>query len=158
MLIESAIIGAILGAVSHAVVVPKMVSLLETHYGTNKSISQFILAADSLDDVFVIVLFTTFVGMAQGGSVSAINFINIPISIVFGIALGAVIGWLLGAFFEIAYAHKHLIRNSTNYLLEEGKSTAFKLAEKLGASIRTIIEIGRCYIDLSNEIYNQREE
>lgn len=123
--IEAAIMGAVLGAVSPAVVVPKMVSLMETRYGTDKSIPQMILAAASLDDVFVIVLFSTFIGMAQGGSISAMDFANIPISIVSGIALGAVIGWLLGVFFETAYAHKHLIRNSMKVILVLG--TAFLL-------------------------------
>lgn len=124
-LIEAAIMGAVLGAVSPAVVVPKMVYLMESHYGTNKSIPQLILAGASLDDVFVIVLFTTFVSMAQGGSVSAMDFANIPVSIVLGIALGAVIGWLLGVFFETAYAHKHHIRNSTKVIIVLG--TAFLL-------------------------------
>lgn len=77
-LIEAAIMGAVLGAVSPAVVVPKMVNLMETLYGTNKSIPQLILAGASLDDVFVIVLFSTFVSIAQGGSASVMDFINIP--------------------------------------------------------------------------------
>lgn len=126
-LIEALVMGAVLGAVSPAVVVPKMVSLMETHYGTDKSIPQLILAASSLDDVFVIVLFSTFIGIAQGGSVSAMDFANIPISIILGIALGAVIGWMLGIFFETAYAHKHLVRNSTKVIIVLG--TAFLLIE-----------------------------
>ena len=121
-LIEAAIMGAVLGAVSPAVVIPKMVNLMETHYGTDKSIPQLILAGASLDDVFVIVLFSTFVGMAQGGSVSAMDFVNIPISIVLGVALGAALGWLLGVFFEKAYTHKHLIRNSTKVIIVLGLS------------------------------------
>ena len=120
--IEAAIMGAVLGAVSPAVVVPKMVSLMETRYGTDKSIPQMILAAASLDDVFVIVLFSTFVGVAQGGSASVMDFVNIPISIVSGIALGAVVGWLLGVFFETSYVHKHLIRNSTKVIIVLGVS------------------------------------
>lgn len=119
-LIEAAVMGAVLGAVSPAVVVPKMVSLMETHYGTEKSIPQLILAAASLDDVFVIVLFSAFVGIAQGGSASAMDFANIPISIVLGIALGAVVGWLLGMFFETAYAHRSLIRNSMKVIIVLG--------------------------------------
>lgn len=119
-LMEAAIMGAVLGAVSPAVVVPKMVSLMETRYGTDKSIPQMILAAASLDDVFVIVLFSTFIGMAQGSTVSAMDFANIPISIVLGIALGALVGWLLGMFFETAYAHKHPIRNSMKVIIVLG--------------------------------------
>lgn len=121
-LLDAAIMGAVLGAVSPAVVVPKMVSLMETRYGTRKSIPQMILAAASLDDVFVIVLFSTFVGMAQGGSASAMDFAEIPVSIVLGIALGGILGFLLGAFFETAYAHKHLIRNSTKVIVLLGAS------------------------------------
>ncbi len=120
--IEATIMGAVLGAVSPAVVVPKMVNLMETHYGTDKSIPQLILAGASLDDVFVIVLFSTFVSIAQGGSASVMDFINIPLSIVLGIALGAVIGWLLGVFFETSYAHKHLIRNSMKVIIVLGVS------------------------------------
>ena len=119
---EAAIIGAVLGAVSPAVVVPKMVSLMENRYGTNKSIPQLILAAASLDDVFVIVLFTAFLSMAQGGRISVMAFANIPLSIVLGIALGALVGWLLGLFFEAAYARKHMIRNSTKMIIVLGIS------------------------------------
>ena len=63
---EAAVMGAVLGAVSPAVVVPRMVQLMETKYGTAKSIPQLIMAGASCDDIFVIVLFTTFVSMAQG--------------------------------------------------------------------------------------------
>lgn len=92
--IEAAIIGAVLGAVSPAVVVPRMVSLMEEGYGTDKGIPQLILAGASLDDVFVIVLFTAFVGIAQGGTVSALDFAQIPVSIVLGVLVGAAVGWV----------------------------------------------------------------
>ena len=121
-LIEAAIIGAVLGAVSPAVVVPKMVNLMETKYGTNKCIPQLILAGASLDDVFVIVLFTTFVSMAQGGSASVMDFAGIPISIVLGILLGAVTGFFLAIFFEKAYIKKNKIRNSTKVIIILGLS------------------------------------
>ena len=85
--------GAVLGAVSPAVVVPKMVQLMEGGYGTGKSIPQMILAGASCDDIFVIVLFTTFLSMAQGGNVHMGDFLNIPVSIVLGIALGVGV-WL----------------------------------------------------------------
>lgn len=119
-LLEAAIMGAVLGAVSPAVVVPKMVSLMETRYGTDKSIPQMILAAASLDDVFVIVLFSTFISMAQGGSVSAMDFASIPISIVLGIVLGALVGWVLGLFFEAAYTRKRPIRGTMKVLIVLG--------------------------------------
>ena len=120
--IEAAIIGAVLGAVSPAVVVPKMVNLMETNYGTDKSIPQLIIAGSSLDDVFVIVLFSTFIGMAQGSSASFIDFVNIPISIILGVILGAITGLFLVKFFETNYAHKHLVRNSMKVIIILGFS------------------------------------
>ena len=110
--IEAAVMGAVLGAVSPAVVVPRMVQLMERKYGTEKSIPQMVLAGASCDDIYVIVLFTTFVGMAQGGHVNVMDFVNIPVSIVLGVLLGAVVGYGLSLFFETAYAHKHCVRNS----------------------------------------------
>ena len=90
--IEAAVMGAVLSAVSPAVVVPRMVKLIEDKWGTKKSIPQMILAGASCDDIFVIVLFSTFVTMAQGGSAKVTDFLNIPISIVLGVLLGAVVG------------------------------------------------------------------
>ena len=124
-LIDAAIMGAVLGAVSPAVVVPRMVQLMETKYGTKKGIPQLILAGASLDDVFVIVLFSTFIGMAQGNSLNIMEFVNIPISIVLGILIGAAVGLFLSAFFEIKYAHRHYVRNSTKVIIVLG--TAFLL-------------------------------
>lgn len=118
--VEAAVMGTVLGAVSPAVVVPRMVQLMETQYGTKKSIPQMILAGASCDDIFVIVLFSTFSSMAQGGSVQVMDFVNIPISIVLGVALGAVAGYLLGGFFETAYAHKHYVRNSMKVIVVLG--------------------------------------
>lgn len=106
--IEAAVMGAVLGAVSPAIVVPRMVQLMEQKYGTEKSIPQLILAGASCDDIFVIVLFTTFANMAQGGHANAMDFINIPFSIVLGVLLGALAGYALALFFETAYAHKKL--------------------------------------------------
>ncbi|MCH5288786.1 MAG: cation:proton antiporter [Treponema sp.] len=123
--LEAAIIGAVLGAVSPAVVVPKMVFLIENRYGTNKNIPQLILAGASLDDVFVIVLFSTFVSMAQGNSAAVMDFFAIPISIILGIVLGSVAGWLLALFFETAYTHAHCVRNSLKVIIVLG--TAFLL-------------------------------
>ena len=87
--------GAVVAAVSPAVVVPKMIKLIDEGYGTKKSIPQLILAGASVDDVYVIVLFSTFTGLAKGDRVSAMSFINIPVSVVLGIALGIASGWLL---------------------------------------------------------------
>lgn len=120
--IEAAVIGAVLGAVSPAVVIPRMVMLMEEKYGTKKAIPQMIMAGASCDDIFVIVLFTTFLSMAQGGSADIINFVNIPVSIVLGILLGAVTGYGLYLFFETSYAHKHCVRNSTKVIIVLGFS------------------------------------
>ncbi|MBA5729821.1 cation:proton antiporter [Aerococcaceae bacterium INB8] len=94
-LIQSLLIGAILAAVSPAVVVPRMVDLIQTHRGTKKQVPQMILAGASLDDVFVLVLFSAFLTIALGGSVSAWTFMQVPISIISGILGGAVLGYLL---------------------------------------------------------------
>ena len=120
--IEAAVMGAVLAAVSPAVVVPRMVKLIETGYGTKKSIPQMILAGASCDDIFVIVLFSTFSGMAQGGSAKLMDFANIPVSIVSGILLGAAAGWLLSLFFETAYAKEHYVRNSMKVIIVLGVS------------------------------------
>ena len=92
--------GAVVAAVSPAVVVPKMIKLIDEGYGTKKSIPQLILAGASVDDVYVIVLFSTFTGLAKGDCVSAMSFINIPVSVVLGIALGIASGWLLAVYFK----------------------------------------------------------
>lgn len=120
--IAAAVMGAVLGAVSPAVVVPRMVQLMDAKYGTDKSIPQLILAGASCDDIFVIVLFSTFLGMAQGGHANLMDFINIPVSIVLGIALGAITGYLLSLFFETAYAHNHCVRNSIKVIVVLGVS------------------------------------
>lgn len=120
--IEAAVMGAVLGAVSPAVVVPRMVQLMDSKYGTDKSIPQLILAGASCDDIFVIVLFSTFLGMAQGGHANLMDFINIPVSIVLGIALGAITGYLLSLFFETAYTHNHCVRNSMKVIVVLGVS------------------------------------
>ena len=120
--VEAAVMGAVLAAVSPAVVVPRMVSLMEKKYGTDKAIPQMILAGASCDDIFVIVLFTTFLGMAQGGSADMMDFVNIPVSIVLGILLGAVVGYGLYLFFETAYAREHCVRNSMKVIIVLGFS------------------------------------
>lgn len=117
---EAAVMGAVLGAVSPAVVVPRMVQFIENKYGTNKAIPQMIMASASCDDIFVIVLFTTFLSMAQGGNAQITDFLNVPVSIILGIALGAIVGYLLAGFFETAYAHKHCIRNSMKVIIVLG--------------------------------------
>lgn len=123
--IEAAVMGAVLSAVSPAVVVPRMVKFIEDKVGTEKSIPQMILAGASCDDIFVIVLFSTFVTMAQGGSAKATDFLNIPISIALGVLLGAAVGLLIFFLFEKSYQLEHKIRNSTKVIIMLG--TAFML-------------------------------
>ncbi len=98
--IEAALLGTVIAAVSPAVVVPRMVRLMDEKYGTKEGIPQMILAGASVDDVFVIVLFYTFLSVMQGEGVSVVRFINIPVSIVLGIAIGIVVGIVLGFIFE----------------------------------------------------------
>lgn len=99
-MLEAAIIGSVVGAVSPAVIVPKMIKLIEDGYGKEQGIPQLILAGASVDDVFVIVLFTAFMGLAQGQQISVMSFVNIPISICLGIAIGFLCGMILSKFFE----------------------------------------------------------
>lgn len=127
--VEAAVMGAVLGAVSPAVVVPRMVQLMEKKCGTEKGIPQMIMAGASCDDIFVIVLFTTFLGMAQGGSANVMDFVNIPVSIVLGILLGALVGYGLYRFFETAYAHRHYVRNSMKVIVILAVSFALVAAE-----------------------------
>lgn len=110
--LEAAIMGAVLAAVSPAVVVPRMVKLMDNGYGTAKGIPQLILAGASVDDVYVIVLFSTFMGMMQGKGASIINFVNIPVSIILGMGVGILAGYLLAMYFE-----KIHIRDTVKVLL-----------------------------------------
>lgn len=96
---EAALLGAVIGAVSPAVIVPKMIRLIEEGYGTEKGIPQLILAGASADDVYVIVLFSTFTSLVQGGNVSVLRFVNIPISVVLGILAGLLCGAFLAVMF-----------------------------------------------------------
>lgn len=111
-LLEAAILGAVLAAVSPAVVVPRMVKLMDEGYGVDKGIPQLILAGASVDDVYVIVLFTTFLGMIQGQGIFVMSFVNIPVSIVLGIAIGLATGYILSLYFE-----KIHIRDTTKVLI-----------------------------------------
>lgn len=99
-ILDSAILGSVIAAVSPAVIVPKMLKLMEEHYGTTKSIPQLILAGASVDDVFVIVLFSAFTGLAKGNQISITSFLTIPVSILTGIGIGILIGCVLAKYFE----------------------------------------------------------
>lgn len=99
--LDAAILGAVIGAVSPAVIVPRMIKLIDEGYGNKNAIPQMILAGASVDDVFVIVLFTTFTSLAQGNGVSVMSFVNIPISIVVGIAVGLASGFIVYKLFMV---------------------------------------------------------
>ena len=117
---EAAVMGAVLAAVSPAVVVPRMVKLMEEGYGVKEGIPQLILAGASVDDVYVIVLFSTFTGMLQGEGASVIKFINIPVSIILGIIIGLTLGVLLAVYFQKIHIRdtvKVLVILSISFLL-----------------------------------------
>ena len=115
--IDALLMGAVLSAVSPAVVVPRMSMLMDEGYGTDKAIPQMIMAGASMDDIFVIVLFTSFLGMAMGHGVDLSQFAKIPISIVLGIAIGAIFGLVASFVFEKSFSKKHLIRNSMKVII-----------------------------------------
>ena len=119
-ILDALIMSTVVAAVSPAVIVPKMLKLIETGYGKDKSIPQMIMAGASVDDVFVIVLFTSFTGLAQGESFSPISLIQVPISIILGIGLGILIGIILGFFFKKVHMRdsiKVIIILSISFLL-----------------------------------------
>ena len=127
--VEAAVMGAVLGAVSPEVVIPRMVQLMESGYGTKQGIPQLIMAGASCDDIFVIVLFSTFVGMAQGGRANPADFAAIPVSIVLGALLGAAVGCAMGLVFERAYRQGTCVRNSMKVILILGLSFLLMAAE-----------------------------
>lgn len=100
---EAAIIGAVVGAVSPAVIVPKMLKLSEEGYGTDKGIPQLIMAGASVDDVFVIVMFYAFAALEQTGTVSIVSFAKIPVSIALGIGTGLILGFIMGKIFAVLH-------------------------------------------------------
>ena len=124
-ILDSAIMGSVIAAVSPAVVVPRMIKIMEEGYGKSKSIPQLILAGASVDDVFVIVVFTMLTAFASTGKISAVSFLQIPISIILGVLLGIVVGFLLVLFFNkihIRDSVKVLIILSISFLLLEAQS------------------------------------
>lgn len=129
--VDAMVMGAVLGAVSPAVVVPRMVSLIENKYGTEKGIPQMILAGASCDDIFVIVLFTTFLNMAKGGSADIMDFVNVPVSIVLGVIAGTVAGFILGKLFEYLFSKGKHIRNSMKIIIIMGSAFALMTLETI---------------------------
>lgn len=127
--LEAAVMGSVVAAVSPAVIVPKMIKLMEEGYGVSKGIPQIILAGASVDDVFVIVLFSAFTSLAQGKEISVISFVNIPVSILLGAVIGMVLGYALASYFQRVWvrdAVKLLVFLSVSFLLtaaEDGLHT-----------------------------------
>lgn len=120
--LEAAIIGSVIAAVSPAVIVPRMIRLMDEGYGKERGIPQLILAGASVDDVFVIVVFTAFLSLASTGTVSAGSFLQIPVSIITGICIGAATGGILTGFFKKFHMRdsvKILIILSFSFLLLE---------------------------------------
>ncbi|MFR7353931.1 cation:proton antiporter [Anaerococcus obesiensis] len=115
--VDALLMGSVLAAVSPAVVVPRMVKLIEEKRGVEKSIPQMILAGASCDDIFVLVLFSSFLSMAKGEDVSLFSLVNVPISIILGIIVGAIIGYILYIIFEFFYKKGDMIRNSTKLII-----------------------------------------
>ena len=120
--LEAAIIGAVIAAVSPAVIVPRMINLIENGIGKENSIPQLIMAGASVDDIFVIVLFTAFTGLAAGGEITVNSFTQIPISIIVGILVGVLVGILFIMFFKKVHIRdsvKVVIILSVSFLLIE---------------------------------------
>ncbi|MFR2716248.1 MAG: cation:proton antiporter [Anaerococcus obesiensis] len=115
--VDALLMGSVLAAVSPAVVVPRMVKLIEEKRGVEKSIPQMILAGASCDDIFVLVLFSSFLSMAKGEDVSLVSLVNVPISIILGIIVGTIIGYILYIVFEFFYKKGDMIKNSTKLII-----------------------------------------
>jgi len=111
-ILDAAILAAVVASASPAVIVPRMLKLMKTGYGTNKNIPQLILAGDSVDDVFNIVVFTSLIGLTDGEKISAVKFAQIPVSILLGIIAGVAVGFLLTVLFD-----KIHMRDSVKVLL-----------------------------------------
>ncbi|QRN85879.1 cation:proton antiporter [Clostridia bacterium] len=118
--IEAAILGAVVAAVSPAVVVPRMINLIESGYGKDKAIPQLIMAGASVDDIYVIILFTSFLGMYQGAGFSPMSLFKVPLSVILGLAFGIFLGFLMQKFFRIFHMRdtvKVLLILSISFLL-----------------------------------------
>ena len=129
--LDALVMGAVLSAVSPAVVVPRMVKLIEEKRGTDKSVPQMILAGASCDDIFVIVLFGVFTAMAQGGNADLGGLMDIPVSILLGVTLGGILGICLYLLFEKSFKHNRKIRNTAKVIIILGTAFLLMSAEEL---------------------------
>ena len=123
-ILDAAIMGSVVAAVSPAVIVPRMLRLMEEEIGTKKGIPQLIMAGASVDDVFVIVLFSSFTSMAQGGNFSFSTLLKVPFSIIIGIVIGIIIGYFLEKLFTTIHMRdtvKVLIILSVSFILNDSQ-------------------------------------
>lgn len=156
-LLEAAIIGSVISAVSPAVIVPRMIKLIDEGYGKEHSIPQLLLASASVDDVFVIVVFTSLTSLASTGTVSAISFLQIPVSILTGIAIGAFTGNVLITFFKKYHMRdtvKILVILSFSFLLLELQNRLEGIIPISGllAIMSLGISIKKCYPILAERL------
>lgn len=156
-LLDAAIMGSVIAAVSPAVVVPRMIRLMEEGYGRRNNVPQLVLAGAAVDDVFVIVVFTALTTLASTGEISASSFLQIPVSICLGIALGALVGWLLVVFFRKNHMRdtvKILIILSVSFLLLEVQNRLESIVPLSGllAIMSMGIVINQKYEDLARRL------
>lgn len=129
--VDAALMGTVLAAVSPAVVVPRMAKMMEEGVGTERSVPQLIMAGASCDDIFVIVLFTSFLGMAKGGDLKLASLMNVPLSVICGMILGEIVGYVLYRFFESAFVRERHVRNSVKVLVMLAVSFLLVAGEEL---------------------------
>lgn len=129
--VDAALMGAVLAAVSPAVVVPRMAKMMEEGVGTERSVPQLIMAGASCDDIFVIVLFTSFLGMAKGGDLKLASLMNVPLSVICGMILGGIVGYVLYRLFESAFVRERHVRNSVKVLVMLAVSFLLVAGEEL---------------------------
>lgn len=158
--VEALIMGSVLAAVSPAIVIPNMVYLIDNNYGTKKSVPQLILAGASCDDIFVIVLFTSFTAMATSSSVSLTSLLNIPLSVVSGVIVGVGVGFILYRVFEYFYVNKIYVRNSIKVIVILGLALIVHSIEEVSpipfSSLLAIVSMACVYKLKSPVIVGQK--
>lgn len=151
--LDAAIMGAVVGAVSPAVIVPKMLHLMENRYGTNKSIPQMIMAGASVDDVFVIVMFAAFTGLAKGESISIASFMQIPISIATGLVFGILVGIIISSVYK-----KMKVRNTMKVIILLSISFLFVALEKVSpvpfSGLLAVMSMGAAIYKKNEDVAN----
>ncbi len=151
-LLEAGIIGAVMGAVSPAVIVPKMSKMIDEGWGTDKGIPQMIIAGSSADDVYVIVIFTALVSLAGGGSASVMDFVQIPISIILGIVLGVITGLGMVKLFQSFH-----MRDSVKVLIILSVSFLFVTLENMLENIVSVSGL-LAVMSMGMMIYNRYDQ